>query len=143
MLDARQGYADWGATGKVAALDRQYPALISGGVRRPRTQSGKKGTPSGETSSGALDLASVLKASQALSSEIDLDRLLEKMMLIVLENAGAERGVLIMEEGNQLLVRAEGGPTAPSLCSRSLWGSTAGSRRRPSSMSHVQTKSSC
>ena len=109
MLDARQGYVGWGATGKVAALDMQYPALISGGVRRPRTQSGKKGTPSGETSPGALDLASVLKASQALSSEIDLDRLLEKMMLIVLENAGAERGVLVMEEGNQLLVRAEGG----------------------------------
>jgi predicted ATPase/serine phosphatase RsbU (regulator of sigma subunit)/tRNA A-37 threonylcarbamoyl transferase component Bud32 len=109
MLDARAGYADWGATGKVAALDRQYPALISGGVRRPRTESGKTGSRVGETVSGTLDLTSVLKASQALSSEIDLDRLMEKMMLIVLENAGAERGVLIMEEGNQLLVRAEGG----------------------------------
>ncbi|HEX7571484.1 MAG TPA: SpoIIE family protein phosphatase [Bacteroidota bacterium] len=109
MLDARQGYADWGATGKVAALDRQYPSLISGGVRKPRTQTGKPGSRGGETGAGALDLTSVLKASQALSSEIDLDRLLEKMMFIVLENAGAERGVLIMEEGNQLLVRAEGG----------------------------------
>ncbi|HMK39306.1 MAG TPA: AAA family ATPase, partial [Bacteroidota bacterium] len=95
MLDARQGYADWGATAKVAALDRLYPMLISGGVRKPRTQTGKKGTPASETFSGSLDLTSVLKASQALSSEIDLDRLLEKMMLIVLENAGAERGVLI------------------------------------------------
>ena len=109
LLEARTGYAGWGATGKVASLDRQYPAIIAGGVRRPRTQIGKKGAPSGETTSGELDLTSVLKASQALSSEIDLDRLLEKMMLIVLENAGAERGVLIMEEGNQLVVRAEGG----------------------------------
>ncbi|HTY57335.1 MAG TPA: SpoIIE family protein phosphatase, partial [Bacteroidota bacterium] len=108
MLEARQGYTEWGATGKVAALDKAYPALISGGVRKPRTQTGRKGTPAGETFSGSLDLTSVLKASQALSSEINLEKLLGKMMLIVLENAGAERGVLIMEEKNQLLVRAEG-----------------------------------
>ncbi len=109
VLDARQWYGDWGATGKVASLDREYPALISGGVRKPRTQTGRKGTPVTETFTGSLDLASVLKASQALSSEIDLDRLLGKMILIVLENAGAERCVLVMEEKNQLIVRAEGG----------------------------------
>ncbi len=62
-----------------------------------------------------LDLASVLKASQALSSEIMLNTLLEKIMKIVLENAGAEKGYLILrsqaEPGNkheQWVIKASG-----------------------------------
>ena len=109
LQDARQGYAAWGATGKVAALDKEFPVLRSEGSGRTHSRSGRIGSRTDDSPPGALDLESVLKASQALSSEIDLDRLLEKMMLIVLENAGANRGILIMEVQNQLFVRAEGG----------------------------------
>jgi PAS domain S-box-containing protein len=52
-------------------------------------------------------LASVVKASQALSSEIELRNLTERLMTIALENAGADRGVLILPVGNEYLVQAE------------------------------------
>jgi len=45
----------------------------------------------------AFDLAAVLKASQAISSEIELDRLLGSLMQILIENAGAQTGFLILE----------------------------------------------
>ncbi|MEM7349039.1 MAG: adenylate/guanylate cyclase domain-containing protein, partial [Chloroflexota bacterium] len=59
--------------------------------------------------SSELDLISVLKASQTLSSEIILSNLLEKMMQLVLENAGAERGMLLEHRpGKVWVIQAEG-----------------------------------
>ncbi len=55
-----------------------------------------------------LDLTSITKASQALSEEIVLGKLLTKVMHIVIENAGAERGVLLLPKGNEWFVEAEG-----------------------------------
>jgi signal transduction histidine kinase/DNA-binding NarL/FixJ family response regulator len=55
----------------------------------------------------ALDLASVMKASLAISREIDLDKLLTRLMTIVLENAGAERGLLILHHEGQWVIEAE------------------------------------
>lgn len=51
-----------------------------------------------ESASDLLDLATVIKASQALSGEIVLGKLLSKLMTIVLENAGAQTGYLILEK---------------------------------------------
>jgi PAS domain S-box-containing protein len=52
-------------------------------------------------------LASVVKASQALSSEIELPKLIERLMTIALENAGADRGVLILPARDEYLIQAE------------------------------------
>src|SRR6202044_2862183 len=54
-----------------------------------------------------LDVASVVKASQALSSEIVLPRLIERLMTIALENAGAVRGLLILPSADEYLIQAE------------------------------------
>jgi PAS domain S-box-containing protein len=54
-----------------------------------------------------LDLASVIKVSQAVSSEIVLDKLIERLMRIAVEHAGAERGMLILFPGNEPLIAAE------------------------------------
>ena len=59
------------------------------------------------TLSDVLDLSTVMKASQAISSEIALEKLLTKMMQIVIENAGAERGVLLFEEDGEWVVKIE------------------------------------
>ena len=56
---------------------------------------------------GQLDVATVVKASQALSSEILLPKLIEKLMRIALEHAGAERGLLILLRGDEPLIEAE------------------------------------
>jgi hypothetical protein len=57
----------------------------------------------------ALDLTTVVKASQALSGEIVLDKLLAKLITIVLENAGAQKGFLILEQNGELVIEAAGG----------------------------------
>jgi signal transduction histidine kinase len=58
--------------------------------------------------STVLDAQSVLKASQAIASELVLDRLLTRLMKIMIENAGAQRGVLILEKDGHLMIEAEG-----------------------------------
>ena len=69
-----------------------------------------RNTPTTTTSQSreALDLATVIKASQAISSEIELDKLLETLMQILIQNAGAQFGFLILEEAGELLIEAEG-----------------------------------
>ena len=94
---ARHAYARWGARAKIAALDRRYPELL-----RP----GAPGTRASGASVEGLDLITVLKASQAISEEIVLDELLQKLMRIILENAGAQSGVLLLKGDNPLVVEA-------------------------------------
>lgn len=110
LASARRAYVRWGAHGKVAWLDRQRPGLAGrdvpaheGGetLSSGRTLSG--GHPSsGSTSSdaGALDAPSIVKATQALSGERTMGRLLARMMEIVAESAGAQRGALLLVDGD-------------------------------------------
>jgi predicted ATPase/class 3 adenylate cyclase len=96
--EATQRYARWGATARGGPRHGDDPAAT-------RTLSAtSKATLSG---SAALDLVSVLKASQAISGEVALDRLLSKLMLILLENVGAERAVLLLVHKDQLCVEAD------------------------------------
>ena len=99
LKKARDGYLRWGADGKVRQLDRLYPHLAN---------------PEGQHSAAAigsaieyLDVTSVMKASQALSGEIELQKLIDRLMTIALENAGADRGLLILPSGDEYLVQAE------------------------------------
>ncbi|MCE9573319.1 MAG: AAA family ATPase [Deltaproteobacteria bacterium] len=97
LREARIGYARWGATAKVRALDADggaQPALPA------------PPAPPARSISESLDLVSVLRASQAISSEIDLGRLLERMMGLVAENAGADRAALIVDAGGELRIEA-------------------------------------
>jgi len=94
---ARDGYLRWGADGKVRQLERLYPVLTA-----PERQS-----PAPVSPLQHLDVASVMKASQALSSEIVFARLIEQLMKIAIENAGAERGLLILPSGAEYLIQAE------------------------------------
>jgi PAS domain S-box-containing protein len=54
-----------------------------------------------------LDIEAVVKASQAISSEMVLPQLIEKLLRIAVENAGAKRGLLILPRGGDLLIEAE------------------------------------
>lgn len=105
LLDSRSAYLQWGATAKVKDLEIRYPQLLE----RISTKS-RKGTNSFTTTestvSEVLELATVMKASQALSGEIVLDKLLAKLMTILMENAGAEKGFLILETQEKLLIEA-------------------------------------
>ena len=52
-------------------------------------------------------LASAIKASQGLSSEIQLPMLIDRLMTIAIENAGADRGLLMLPTGDDYLIEAE------------------------------------
>jgi formate hydrogenlyase transcriptional activator len=99
LRNARNCYDRWGALGKVQQLENLYPQLHEGRVPTSTTTIGTVGTQ--------LDIEAVVKASQALSSEIVLPELIEKLMRIVVEHAGAERGLLILLRGDEPRIAAE------------------------------------
>src|SRR5215475_4818207 len=100
LRNARPCYLRWGADGKVRQLDQMHPYL------REEPASPRSTTTIG-TSVEQLDLATVVKVSQAMSGEIVLENLIEKLMMIALEHAGAERGLLILPRGDELRIEAE------------------------------------
>ena len=120
LLNARDGYLRWGAAGKVRQLDRLYPHLTAPEGHRPTATIG---SPVQQ-----LDLASVVQASQAVSGEIVLPRLIERLMTIALENAGADRALLILPTEDDHLIQAEAQATGDRvdvvLCAKLVTGIT-------------------
>jgi GAF domain-containing protein len=100
LRNARNCYGRWGAFGKVKQLDELYPQL------RPE-QIPTSSTSTIGTLVGQLDVETVVKASQALSSEIVFPKLIERLMRIAVEHAGAERGLLILLRGDEPQIEAE------------------------------------
>jgi PAS domain S-box-containing protein len=129
LQGARYGYLRWGANGKVKQLDYLYPHLRIGNLGAevpapspasttvapvvPLVHAHLDNAPdSGPTSTIVapvehLDLATVIKVSQAVSGEMILEKLIDRLMRAALEHAGAERGLLIVPRGDELLVEAE------------------------------------
>jgi predicted ATPase/signal transduction histidine kinase/DNA-binding NarL/FixJ family response regulator/tRNA A-37 threonylcarbamoyl transferase component Bud32 len=103
LTDAYHGYVQWGAVVKVKSLEMIYPKLLD---RTSATNPTRIQTSS--THRNTLDLTTILKASQALAGEIVLDKLLDKLMKIVMENAGASTGFLILEKSGGLQIEAVG-----------------------------------
>jgi PAS domain S-box-containing protein len=100
---ARRAYLRWGADGKVRQLDQLHPQL-----RRDQRAPGPTGII--EAPVEQLDLATVIEVSQALSGEIVLDKLVQKLLSAAVEHAGAERGLLIRLQDGKLRVDAEATP---------------------------------
>src|SRR5260370_36007469 len=94
LEDARSCFARWGALGKVRQLDQRYPRLREKTAPSPPTAT--IGTPVEQ-----LDVGTVVKAAQAMSGEIVLRKLMETLMRIAGEHAGAERGQPILFPGDE------------------------------------------
>ena len=99
LRNARNCYDRWGAQGKVKQLDERYPRLREGRTPAP---SSAIGAPFGQ-----LDVETVVRASQALSSEMVFPRLIERLLRITVEHAGAERGLLILIRDGEPRIEAE------------------------------------
>ncbi|WP_409289713.1 AAA family ATPase [Pseudomonas sp. KCJK8927] len=100
LSDARYCYLRWGCDGKVRHMDAKYP-----NIKDDRIPVG--GTTTISTSLDQLDLATVLKVSQAVSSEIVLEKLIDTIMRTAIELAGAERGLLLLAKNSVLRVVAQ------------------------------------
>jgi PAS domain S-box-containing protein len=99
LRDARACFAQWGADGKVQQLDQCYPQLA--------TSQSHLTAAAGGPASQRLDSAAMVKASQAVSGDIELPKLMETLMTIALQNAGADRGLLILPRGDAFAVEVE------------------------------------
>ena len=138
MQDAYYGYARWGAKAKVADLGQRYPQLLQP-ILQPVLQSldllntvsiissarvvSSSGVSQGSRSglNQALDLGSVLKASQALSGTLELDELLSQLTRIILQNSGGDRCTLIIPtDAGEWQVRAITTLETVHLCSEAI-----------------------
>jgi predicted ATPase/signal transduction histidine kinase/DNA-binding NarL/FixJ family response regulator/tRNA A-37 threonylcarbamoyl transferase component Bud32 len=111
LRDSLYAYQKWGSTAKVHDLEAKYSLELTRKPLDSRIEIMATLTNSSSTStqtSTQLDLGSVTRASQTLTGEIVLSRLLEKMMCIVIENAGAERGLLLLPQQDHWFIEAEG-----------------------------------
>jgi predicted ATPase/signal transduction histidine kinase len=99
LQNARHLYIRWGALGKVKHLELRYPDLRD----QPFSPAGGRvGSPSEQ-----VDLLALAKASQTVCSELDLGKLIEKLLIIALEDAGAQRGLLILLRDIEPQIEAE------------------------------------
>jgi len=115
LRDAHYAYQQWGALAKVADLEQRYPQFLAqnqktaGAILTDATISATRmASSSTKGASEWLDLNSLMKAAQTLSGEIELSRLLTKMMHTVIENAGAEKGFLLLPQKEQWFIEAQG-----------------------------------
>jgi predicted ATPase/GAF domain-containing protein/HPt (histidine-containing phosphotransfer) domain-containing protein len=119
LLDALQHYSTWGAARKLVQLGERHRVLLPNAIgpvmaitrtvsRSVGSYNARSPDPAGSmmVAGGGLDLHTATKASQAISSEIRLDRLLEKLTQILIESAGAERGAIVLKSDDRLLVEA-------------------------------------
>jgi predicted ATPase/class 3 adenylate cyclase/predicted metal-dependent HD superfamily phosphohydrolase len=109
MLEARRVYQKWGAFAKVNALDNEYKLKSKTenreGVQRSSHLNSK---PSVNQTNVELDINSLMKASLAISGEILLAKMVEKLMSVVIENAGAQIGYLIINKDGNWVIAGTG-----------------------------------
>ncbi|MBW4567861.1 MAG: GAF domain-containing protein [Tolypothrix carrinoi HA7290-LM1] len=101
LNDAYLGYISWGSQPLAENLLTRYPDLLKQHTR------GSTSTTS-STTAAWLDLSTVVKASQAIASELRIKNLLNRLIAIVIENAAAQRGFLIAEKAGEFTIIAAG-----------------------------------
>ncbi|QRK07930.1 AAA family ATPase [Archangium violaceum] len=107
IRQAHAAYSQWGAHGKVRQLEELWPQLLSAPASAQDT------TTTQGTGSQRVDSLAVIKAQQAISSEIRLERLVATLMRVTLESAGAQRGALLLLQDDSLQLVASQ-PPCPS-----------------------------
>ena len=100
MEEAHAKYLAWGALAKVLHLEATYPELLK------RSIDSRKSLCAASGGNSQLDIDTIITVSQTLSGEIQLDRLLQKLMQVLIENAGAQKGVLLLQKAGALQVQA-------------------------------------
>ncbi|HBL58500.1 MAG TPA: hypothetical protein DDZ80_08275 [Cyanobacteria bacterium UBA8803] len=106
MKEAHYCYKRWGATAKLKDLETRYPQFFPQSLDVAYTPVLTTTGTTSNTSQVAFDLVTVLRAFQAISREIELEQLLRSLMQILIENAGAQTGFLILEESGEWTIEA-------------------------------------
>ena len=104
LKEALYGYRLWGASSKISMLEDEFPQL--GNNLSDSVFGIDKGMISMQ--SAHIDMLSIYKSARAISGEIDQDKLSQIILAIVMENAGAERGLLLVLNNEACFIEAEG-----------------------------------
>lgn len=110
LIESYYAFYRWGATAKLAQLEQKHAGVFSALTIKEFDRAESELNKKSDTTSGAfpfLDTMTVIKATQSISGEIVFERLLNRLMQIVVENAGAEKAILILHDENQWMVKAE------------------------------------
>ncbi|MDD5168814.1 MAG: AAA family ATPase [Syntrophales bacterium] len=106
IREAHYGYLLWGAVGKVEEMEKRYGKAIF-----PRSDLKDiriaESIHTGGHSEALLDLSSMIKATQAISGEIIMEKLISSLMKVVIENSGAQKGYLILKKEETLIIEAQ------------------------------------
>ncbi len=98
-------YLEWGAEAKMRELEKKYPSFITTVSRAESEFSTTTTLTKTYQRDSSLDIATVLKASTSISGEVVLSKLISRLIEILVENAGAQRGALILEANGQWFVQ--------------------------------------
>jgi predicted ATPase/class 3 adenylate cyclase len=114
LRGAHYAYGMWGASRKKEELEMEFPQLFTEfGQARSKSSTGldyRKSSlqrTSSKSAEDQLDIDTLIKAGQTISGEVNLSRLLEQLLKILIENAGAQRGVLLLSRNGTLMVEGE------------------------------------
>lgn len=103
FIDAYYGYLSWGAKAKADELKLRYPNYLTS----LKEQQDWSTTNISDYSLQALDFMTIMNTSRSLSSEVNLEQLIKRLMEIVTYSSGAERSILVLKEKESLYVEAE------------------------------------
>ena len=109
LLAAVRAYERWGASAKAKHLVAQHPGVeLTAGEDDERLNGAavRRLTTTRRADSATFDLESAMRATQVIASELESERLIDRLLRILVENAGAQRGVLIFPRGEGLFVEA-------------------------------------
>lgn len=105
LIDSHYAFYKWGAPAKQKQLEAKYKGLLPEDASKAYSDSA---LPASESDTApALDQMAVIKAAQTISGQIVFDQLLEQLLRIVIEAAGAERAILILEQDEKWIIEAE------------------------------------
>ncbi len=108
LQDAYECYANWGGRAKLAQMQKAYPFALERPVKSLMSDSLPGQSLNRQSlDNQAIDIHSVIHASQAISDEIVLERLLEQLMQLALQNAGAQRAILMLRRAEGIFLEAE------------------------------------
>ncbi|MBC2713845.1 MAG: AAA family ATPase [Desulfobacteraceae bacterium] len=118
MTRAYRCYQRWGASSKIRLMEKRHPQLLSA-VKEPFPAEWGKQIPDREASEtdrtkpsaidiSSLDAATVIQAAQTVSEEIVLERLINQLVRLNIETAGAEKGALLLKSNDRFIVEAVG-----------------------------------
>ena len=110
LVRARNLYAAIGAQRKVRMIESAHPALVRAGA-----QLGLSSTITTVAATEVLDFTAIARATRAISGELELNKLLETMLAIIFENAGAEGGALVLDTAHGLAVAVSRTGGAPRI----------------------------